>query len=199
MRHSTQTLFSQPDGIMEIQTDTENNTPGSYDGNFPVTAQLSDCIIFNGEFRDLNSYPLEQYWAASGKNRPSFITPCNCARGYTAIWHVLDNQLFLLSVDGFYERRVALFGNRSARFTLTSLGSSRGKPVKANWFSGELRVLQWKGAVDDNNTYGLRSRKEMIISVDKGDLVKVAPLDHAQKSLLRNSGMLLRTSSNSRN
>ena len=118
MSHNTEALlFSQPNGIMEIQIDN-NNIPRSFDGNFPMTAQLSDCIIFNGEFRDLNSYPLEQYWATSDKKRPSFITPCNCARGYTAIWHVLDNQLFLLSVDGSYERRISLFGNTSARFTL---------------------------------------------------------------------------------
>jgi hypothetical protein len=165
MRHKPEaSFFSEPAGIMEIRTENStNNTPDFYKGNFSMADQLLDCVIVNGEFKDLNSYPLEQYWIASRKQRPSFISSYNCVRGYTAIWHVKDNQLFLLSVDGYCERKVTFFGNKSARFTLSTFLSGGGKPVKADWFSGKLRVPQ--------------SEKELILTIDKGNLVKTVTLD----------------------
>ena len=173
MRHNTHApSFSEPARIMEIQTENSSNTHGLQVGNFPMAEQLPDCIIVNGEFRDLNSYPLEHYWIFTRKQRPSFINSYNCVRGYTAIWHLMDNQLFLLSVDGYCERKVSFFGSKSARFTLATFLSGGGKPVKADWFSGNLRVPQ------------RNPDKELIITIEKGNLMRIATLDYTQKSTL---------------
>src|SRR6185436_19020480 len=105
-----------------------------------MAAQLPDWIIINGEFKDLYSNPLEQYWTKLNKKRPVFFPLEYCTRGYIATWEMRHNQLFLIGIDGNYERRSILFGRKPARFTLkTLLPNNQGKPTKATWFSGKLR------------------------------------------------------------
>jgi hypothetical protein len=150
-----------------------------------MAAQLPDCIIMQGEKFDLYSNPLEKYWELRNKSRPAFhVTPI-CKRGYIATWEICDKNLVLRSVDGNLEKRFFLFWRKTVRFTVKMLFSKAGTSgVKANWFSGKIRIPLGKRLLYVHNDYDSRFEKEMVITIDKGAVVRTVTLDNVQQKLL---------------
>ena len=110
-----------------------------------MTAQLPDRIILQGKTCDLYSNPLEQYWTMLRKERPAFCRLPHCTRGYVATWELKDDQLFLIDIDGNYEKKSIFWRVRTLRYTRYTLLQNFGaKGVKAEWYSGKLRIPQGK-------------------------------------------------------
>lgn len=159
-----------------------------------MAAQLPDWIIINGEFRDLYSNPLEQYWTRFNKRRPLFLPQNNCTRGYIATWEMVGNELFLVGIDGNYQRRFIFKGKKSTRFTHKTLfPGSKGKPVKATWYSGKLRVPEGKMTMYEHHEYDSRFEKEVIITISAGDMIKMVTLDYTHKTLTLNNEIVMRS------
>lgn len=150
-----------------------------------MAAQLPDCIILQGEKFDLYSNPLEKYWELRNKKRPAFhVTPI-CKRGYIATWELFDKNLILRGIDGNVENRFFLFWKKTVRFTLKMLFSKAGTGgVKANWYSGKIRIPLGKRLLYVHNDYDSRFEKEMVITIDKGAVVRTVTLDNVQQKLL---------------
>jgi hypothetical protein len=154
-----------------------------------MAAQLPDKILLNGELQQLYSNPLEHYWMRMDKKRPPFFPLPNCRRGYVATWEARDSQLFLKDIDGNYERATLFFGKESARYSAKILFPKSGnKLIKANWFSGKLRVPQGKMTIYDED-YGSRFEQEVIITVEKGNIVKMVTIDYTKRVLIVNAPM----------
>lgn len=152
-----------------------------------MAAQLPDKILLSGECHHLYSNPLEYYWMLMDKKRPSFYPLPNCRRGYIATWEVKDNQLFLRDIDGNYEATTFFFGKHAARYSLKILfPKSGGHLAKADWFSGKLRIPQGKMTLYDED-YGSRFEQEIIITVEKGDVVKMVTIDYTKRVLTINA------------
>jgi hypothetical protein len=153
-----------------------------------MAAQLPDKILLNGTIQQLYSNPLEHYWARMEKKRPLFFPLPNCRRGYVATWEVRDGQLFLKDIDGNYERARLFFGKESARYSAKILFPKSGgnKLIKANWFSGKLRVPQGKMTIYDED-YGSRFEQEIIITIEKGNITKMVTIDYNQRVLIVNA------------
>ena len=152
-----------------------------------MAAQLPDSIILHGEKLDLYSNPLEKYWQIKSKKRPEFhVTPI-CKRGYIATWEILDKSLILRNIDGNVERRFFLFWKKTVRFTLRMLFSKAKTGVKATWFTGKIRIPLGKRMLYVHNEYDSRFEKEMVITIDKGAVIRTVTLDNvAQKLLIEN-------------
>jgi hypothetical protein len=158
-----------------------------------MAAQIPDIIFVSGEKMDLYSNPLEQYWIRQDKKRPAFYTFSSCTRGYVATWEIIDKQLILKNIDGSVERRTLLFGKESVRFTLGKLFSKAGrKGVKAGWFSGKLRIPRGNMTMYDHNGYDSRFEKEIIITVDHGNVIKMVTLDYTRQTLIVNTTFSMR-------
>jgi hypothetical protein len=158
-----------------------------------MAAQIPDKIVLNGAAEELYSNPLEQYWVRMDKKRPSFDPLPNCRRGYVATWEINGGELFLRSVDGNYERSTLFFGKESARFSMKVLFTkSFGRLVKATWYSGKLRIPQGKMTTWDED-YGSRFEQEIIITVEKGNVVKMVTLDYTKRVLTVNARIRKRT------
>lgn len=154
-----------------------------------MAAQLPDKIFLNGEYQHLYSNPLEHYWIRADKKRPAFQPLPNCRRGYVASWEVKENQLFLKDIDGNYEKSSLFFGKQTQRYGIKLLFPKSGnRLVKANWFSGKLRIPQGKMTIYDED-YGSRFEQEIIITVEKGDIVKMVTIDYAKRVLTVNAQM----------
>ncbi len=152
-----------------------------------MAAQLPDKILQNGIIQQLYTNPLEHYWIRMDKKRPLFYPLPNCRRGYVATWEVRDNQLFLKDIDGNYERTTLFFGKESNRYSLKLLFPKSGnRLIKANWFSGKLRIPQGKMTIYDED-YGSRFEQEIIITIEKGNVVKMVTIDYAQRILIVNA------------
>ena len=149
-----------------------------------MAAQLPDNILYEGEKMDLYSNPLENYWALRNKKRPNFYWTPICKRGYVATWEIIDNQLILRSIDGNVEKRYFLFWKKPVRCTLKMIFSKAGVGgVKASWFSGKIRIPQGKRTLYVHNEYDSRFEREMVITVEQGNVVKTVVLDYIQQKL----------------
>jgi hypothetical protein len=152
-----------------------------------MAAQLPDKILLNGTLQQLYTNPLEHYWIGTDKKRPPFFSLPNCQRGYVATWEVRDNQLFIRDIDGNYARTTFFFGKKATRYSLKILFPKSGnRLIKANWYTGKLRVPQGKMTLYDED-YGSRFEKEIIMTVEKGNIVKMVTLDYAKKVLTVNA------------
>jgi hypothetical protein len=150
-----------------------------------MAAQLPDTIGINGEKANLYSNPLEEYWIQRSRKRPEFYSVPNCTRGYIANWLIMDKQLFLKGIDGNIRKRSLIFLKKWAPCTLKALFPGYGKGlIKATWFSGRLRIPRGKMTVYEHTGYDSRFEKELIISVDNGDVIKMVTLDNMQKTLV---------------
>jgi hypothetical protein len=152
-----------------------------------MAAQQPDKILFNGESFDLYTNPLELFWKSRRKGKQTFISTPECSRGYVAAWEIRDNKLLLTDIDGYYSRNFIFF-RKPAKYSVTKLfPKSKGRPVSASWFSGKLRVPIGKMILYEPSGYDSRFEKEFIITVDKGEIVKVVTIDFKEKSLIINS------------
>lgn len=152
-----------------------------------MAAQLPDIILIHDKPMDLYSNPLENYWKSSNKKRPAFRTTESCKRGYIATWEVHNEQLFLTSMEGDVEKNSLFFGRKFQKYTLKQLFSkSKMKPVKANWFSGKLRIPLGNMTLYEHSDYNSRFEKEIIITVSKGEVIKVVTLDYTHQKLVVN-------------
>ncbi|HOX83969.1 MAG TPA: hypothetical protein PLS08_13140 [Chryseolinea sp.] len=150
-----------------------------------MTSQLPDRILIDGEWMDLYSNPLEQYWIGSAKKRPVFDQQFNCKRGYVASWEVKDGQLFLKDIVGNFEKHTFFIVKKSAPYSLDVLfPKSRNRIVKAIWFSGKLRIPRGKMVLYDHKEYDSRFEKEQIITVYKGNIMKMVTMDCVQHALI---------------
>ena len=149
-----------------------------------MAAQLPDLIILQNEKQDLYTNPLDQYWLSKNKKRPAFhITPI-CKRGYIATWEIFDKKLILRSIDGNIEKRFFLFWKKTVRYTLQMLFPKAINGVKATWFTGKLRIPQGKRTLYVHHEYDSRFEREMVITVEKGTVVKTVTLDNVQQKLM---------------
>jgi len=153
-----------------------------------MAAQLPDRILFNGEYLNLYSNPLETFWSNLNRIRPSFLSLPDCSRGYIASWEIRKDKLLLTEIDGSFNRNFIFF-SKLARYTLKHLfPKSKNRPVKATWFSGKLRIPVGKMTLYEPTGYDSRFEKEIIMTISHGDVVKSVTLDFTEKSLVVNSG-----------
>jgi hypothetical protein len=151
-----------------------------------MAAQLPDKILLDGEQLDLYSNPLEQFWTSTKRVRPSFITSPECVRGYVAGWEIRNNKLLLTDIDGSYQRNFIFF-RKPAKYSLRKLfRRSKNRPVRANWFSGKLRVPIGSMTMYEDSGYDSRFEKELILTIHEGEVVKVVTIDFKEKSLVIN-------------
>lgn len=149
-----------------------------------MAAQKADIIVMDGEPMDLYTNPLEDYWTKAKKKRPPFYALDVCRRGYIATWVVRDNQLFLTDIEGDVENR-SLFGSKTRKFVLKTLFKKHPDGgVKADWFCGKLRIPRGNMTQFEDEGYNSRFERELILTINKGDVIKVATLDYTHRTLV---------------
>ncbi len=149
-----------------------------------MAAQLPDLILLHGERMDLYSNPLEQYWDLHKKKCPVFHASSMCKRGYIATWEILDKKLLLRGIDGNVERRSFIFWKKIVRYSVGMLFSkARNRAIIATWFTGKIRIPQGNRTLYVHNEYDSRFEREMVITIDQGNVVKTVILDYSQQKL----------------
>lgn len=155
-----------------------------------MEAQLPDKIFFEGEWRDLYSNPLEEYWIRRGKRHPHFIDAPNCRRGYVASWEIRNNALYLKAIEGSWEKTSFVFFKRKAAYTIHTLfPKSMNRLVKASWFTGKIRIPLGKMTMFGERGYDSRFEKEHIITINRGEILKSVTLDYTSKRLVVTSDL----------
>ena len=158
-----------------------------------MAAQVPDRILYNQEYYDLCTNPLELYWIVRRKKRPRFIVKEECKRGYVATWEIKDNQLYLRDIEGTVKRSFALWGKNVAPYTMRKLFGGLKRFIKAAWYSGKLRIPAGPMVMFADNEYDSRYAKEIIVTVKNGNVDKIVTLDKENQRLTVNEEVSVRS------
>lgn len=145
-----------------------------------MTAQMPDCLTFEGREFELASEPLGQ-WLGRPKNRQlRFRAPHTaCRRGYYASWEVARGRLYLTSfsarlVDRMPATVESLFANYSRQY-LDSVKaddpSNAGPGRFAFWCNGILRCPFGEQLNSDHSGYGSKYEGDLLLNFKDGFLV----------------------------
>ncbi len=152
-----------------------------------MAAQLPDIIFLQGKEMDLYTNPLENYWVSAGKKKPEFEIYASCKRGYVATWAIEHNDLILIDIQGRRLKSLLFFNDKYVDLSIKNVfPKSKGKGVLANWFSGKLRIPAGNMTQYEHYDYNSRFEKEIIMTVEKGKVLKIVTLDYTQQKLVVN-------------
>ena len=150
-----------------------------------ATPQAPDVLVYKDRTYRLFANPLESFYK-DRETRPRFFFQPNQLssgnwRGYIATWTIEDNFLYLVKIDGW----ICNSGSTGCReVELASLFGTRyrnGK-VKADWFSGDLRMPEGEMLEYVHLGYESVFERELIVTVDSGKVVKESTVDNTKKS-----------------
>ncbi len=137
-----------------------------------ATGQQADLIVYQNEERPLFSNPLEGYYA-NGRARPRYmIGPLTMSsgnwRGYVATWQIDDGQLYLKKIDSWLCNGSTKESCAPVKLTQLFPGKVRDGRVRADWFSGELRIPDGKRLQYVHMGYGSTFERDIIFTVKRG-------------------------------
>ena len=125
-----------------------------------MTAQAPDIIVVDGEAFRLFSNPLESYFNEDNP-RPDFGFVCTANwRGYVATWEISEDTMYLVDLRSS--------GSRSTDLSIATLFPGSPNKVKAEWFTGELRLPRGKCIRYVHLGYGSVYEEELIIEIKNG-------------------------------
>jgi hypothetical protein len=96
--------------------------------------------------------------------------------------------LLLRALDGNIARSSFFFWKKFIPYTVDMLfPRSGGRTVKANWFSGKLRIPRGSMTRYDHHGYNSRFEKETLITVERGNVVKTVTIDYTSQRLVESN------------
>lgn len=121
--------------------------------------QSLDSILIKEERHCLYTYPLDSYWTKKNP-KPNVGWPnTGCRRGYVATWELSENSLYL--IDLLY---YSVYGKDGLDYVFPN---QSGK-IKANWFTGELRIAIGDYLYFDD---GLVYESDMFLMLENGTVI----------------------------
>jgi len=131
-----------------------------------MTRQIRDILIYNGNEFELNEELLEGYFKEFPEKRPeSEMVMTALWRGYIAVFEIKENQLFINQLKIFTDTKLNLK-------TLNNLFPNNNK---FEWFSGLIRIDDFRGEYDDENDINAVYE---ILEIKRGNLLNHWKLNH---------------------
>ncbi len=152
-----------------------------------ATAQAPDVLIYDNKIYDLYANPLETFYK-NQLDRPSFsispglIVSTGNWRGYVATWEIEEGTLYLRGIDSWL---CDAKGEKCKKTDLKELFGDqciKGK-VKANWFSGQLKIPNGKQLQYVHMGYGSIYERDIILTVDAGKITGKKVVDNTKRNL----------------
>jgi hypothetical protein len=132
-----------------------------------ATAQIPDRILYQGETYPLFSEPLERYLSENTpRTKELFPSVCTaCWRGYVATWEVKENYLYITKLAE------GTCGPDAKEIPISNIFPGETAPVKAVWYSGDLRIPQGKPLRNERRGYGSVYERELYVTIKNGKVV----------------------------
>lgn len=148
-----------------------------------ATAQVPDIITYEGKKRPLMTNPLETFFKEG--ERPKFRTsPASTVtsnwRGYVASWEVRDDTLYLVGLDSWVCKD--LHPENCERADLKKLFGEkfRDGKVKADWFTGDLRMSDGELLQYVHAGYASVYERDIILTVSAGKITGKQVIDNTK-------------------
>lgn len=150
-----------------------------------ATAQAPDVLLYDNKVYNLYSNPLEAFYTDEA-SRPRFqVQPGRVSsgnwRGYTAIWEIEGDVLFLKGIDSWVcDSKLSAEDCRKADLKELFGAKFLGGRVEAAWFSGELRIPDGKMLQYVHMGYGSVYEREILLTLQSGRITKKQVLDNTK-------------------
>ena len=150
-----------------------------------ATAQAPDVLLYKGKKYALYANPLESFYK-NQDDRPKFFVGPNTMssgnwRGYIATWSIEDGSLYLVGIDSWICGSMVSRNCRKATLKNLFGRKFRAGKVKADWFTGELRVPDGKMLQYVHMGYGSVYEREIILQVESGRVVGESVIDNTKR------------------
>lgn len=132
-----------------------------------MTQKIKDKLIYDGKEYFLNNEILEYYFNNFPDKKPISNTICTaCWRGYCATFEIVNNELIIKQFD-----LLDWFENENEEKSQFEFFPNN----KYSWFSGFLRIDDFRGKYDDeNNENGIYE----LLEIKNGDLINYWKLNY---------------------
>jgi hypothetical protein len=139
-----------------------------------MTAQVPDIIVIAGEELPLFSNPPDSYFNEENP-RPAFQSMSTANwRGYVATWEISESALYLVDLKGTI--------SGSGGVNIATIFPDDPERIKADWFSGTLRIPRGKCINYMHLGYGSIYEEDLIIEVENGVVKKREIVDNKKAS-----------------
>ncbi len=156
------------------------------------TAQSPDILIFDGAKHSLFENPLESAFDEAENPKPRFffdegVQSTANWRGYVATWELTDGHLYLRKIEKSYPTETAsgAWQTESRLVPAERVFPGKDYPLKAEWYSGVLRVPQGALLRYVHMGYGSTYEREILLEIEKGRLIARRDISRAGENLFR--------------
>ncbi len=148
-----------------------------------ATAQVPDIITYEGKKRPLMTNPLESFFKEG--ERPEFQTSPGVRvtsnwRGYVANWEIEDDTLYLVGLDSWICKDLGPENCKRADLKELFGEKFRDGKVKADWFTGDLRMSDGELLQYVHMGYGSVFERDIILSVAAGKITGKEVIDNTK-------------------
>lgn len=140
-----------------------------------MTAQVPERIIIDATPHVLYAQPLYRLFASRRCRFPRESYTTACHRAYLGTWEVIDGDLYLVHLCACPNAEVPL-SPEDRRWFLRLVPTDRF-PIRADWFSGRLKVQLGRMLVYSHNGFSSWYEKARIITVHRGRVVRDRVVD----------------------
>ena len=148
-----------------------------------ATAQIPDIITYEGKKRPLMTNPLESFFKEG--ERPKFHTKPGVRvtsnwRGYVAFWEVEGDALYLVGLDSWVCEDLRPENCKRADLKELFGEKFRDGKVKADWFTGDLRMSDGELLQYVHMGYGSVFERDIILGVADGKITGKQVIDNTK-------------------
>ena len=128
-----------------------------------MTAQIAEKLLYKDKRVAMCTNPLSEYFAMGGFNPRFQSTSTALWRGYVGGWEIVDDRLYMVSLDGILED-----GTDASLETVFPGFPDR---VFAHWYSGTLRIPQGKQLEYVHMGYASKFEQDLFLDIERGVLM----------------------------
>jgi hypothetical protein len=141
------------------------------------TAQIPERIVYEGTEGFLFTEPLESYFTRDNP-RPEFVAPHTaCWRGYVGAWEIKEGTLYLSDIKAWMRNEEG----KAAPVGFEQIFPGKTKPLKADWFTGTLRIPQGKPIHYVHMGYQTIYEYDVFLRIQAGKVVDRQMVDNRGK------------------
>jgi hypothetical protein len=141
------------------------------------TAQIPERIVFEGTEGFLFTNPLESYFSKENP-RPEFASPHTaCWRGYVGAWEIREDTLYLSDIKAWMRDE----DGKAASVGFEKVFPGKSKPLKAEWFTGTLRIPKGKPIKYVHMGYQTIYEYDVFLRVEAGKVIDRQMVDNRNK------------------
>lgn len=141
------------------------------------TAQIPERIVYEGTEGFLFTSPLESYFSKENP-RPEFASPHTaCWRGYVGAWEIREDTLYLSDIKAWMRDE----DGKAAPVGFEKVFPGKSKPLKAEWFTGTLRIPRGKPIKYVHMGYQTIYEYDVFLRVEAGKVIDRQMVDNRNK------------------